>query len=167
MPRNMLLPLAAVTVAALAATAVSTAAAAPSPSTGHPPSVSAPLVLGHRGAAGYRPHTGLGYSSGHTPSATRTVSCRRTSSVARTPPTTATPLPNTHCSSVLAWTGYSATTPIRRHRANAVDRRGQAAYRCLTRSMATVRATPLSSREAWRPPASIPGDHDSGVQLPR
>ena len=62
MPRNMLLSLATVTVAALAATAVSTAAAAPSLSTGHPPSVSAPLVLGHRGAAGYRPeHTAGGY----------------------------------------------------------------------------------------------------------
>ena len=33
-------------------------------------------------------------------------------SPAAPPPTTATPLPNTHCSSVLAWTGYSATTPI-------------------------------------------------------
>jgi glycerophosphoryl diester phosphodiesterase len=62
MPRNMLLSLATVMVAALAATAVSTAAAAPGPSTGHPLSASAPLVLGHRGAAGYRPeHTAGGY----------------------------------------------------------------------------------------------------------
>jgi glycerophosphoryl diester phosphodiesterase len=53
--------LTAVTVAALAATAVSTAAAAPSWSGGghH---ASTPLVLGHRGAAGYRPeHTAGGY----------------------------------------------------------------------------------------------------------
>jgi glycerophosphoryl diester phosphodiesterase len=51
----------AVVVAALAATAVSTAAAAPGWSSGgHHTSV--PLVLGHRGAAGYRPeHTAGGY----------------------------------------------------------------------------------------------------------
>jgi glycerophosphoryl diester phosphodiesterase len=53
--------LAAVAVAVLAAIAVSTAAAAPSWSgDGHHASV--PLVLGHRGAAGYRPeHTAGGY----------------------------------------------------------------------------------------------------------
>src|SRR5215475_3984295 len=53
--------IATLAVAALtAAAADSTATAAPGPSGGH--HASAPLVLGHRGAAGYRPeHTAGGY----------------------------------------------------------------------------------------------------------
>src|SRR5215813_8914198 len=55
------LAVAALTAAALStAAADSTATAAPGPSGGH--HASAPLVLGHRGAAGYRPeHTAGGY----------------------------------------------------------------------------------------------------------
>jgi glycerophosphoryl diester phosphodiesterase len=58
--RPALRSIATLAVAALATTAVSTAAAAPGSSSAH--HASAPLVLGHRGAAGYRPeHTAGGY----------------------------------------------------------------------------------------------------------
>jgi glycerophosphoryl diester phosphodiesterase len=65
LPRPTIRSLTTVAVSVIAATAVSTAAATPGSSgtsagTGH--HVSEPLVLGHRGAAGYRPeHTAGGY----------------------------------------------------------------------------------------------------------
>ncbi|MDT4973548.1 MAG: glycerophosphoryl diester phosphodiesterase [Pseudonocardiales bacterium] len=54
--------LAALGVAVIAATLVTSASAAPTPADQHRSTSSAPLVFGHRGAAGYRPeHTTAGY----------------------------------------------------------------------------------------------------------
>jgi glycerophosphoryl diester phosphodiesterase len=54
--------LAALAVSITATTLVTSASAAPTSATHHHPSASAPLVFGHRGAAGYRPeHTSAGY----------------------------------------------------------------------------------------------------------
>jgi glycerophosphoryl diester phosphodiesterase len=60
--RSLRPALAALAVAITAATLVTSASAAPSQPRQHHPSAAAPLVLGHRGAAGYRPeHTSAGY----------------------------------------------------------------------------------------------------------
>jgi glycerophosphoryl diester phosphodiesterase len=60
--RSLRPALAALAVTITAATLVTSASAAPNQARQHHPSVAAPLVLGHRGAAGYRPeHTAAGY----------------------------------------------------------------------------------------------------------